>query len=759
MVAYREASNHISLIRINTVIRDKQYSILFYLYVLCDKQILDISNLDVTIKQLRDNSLNYSVELKELSSFHSYFSTVLDLVEDEVLKSLIGQIFNSLIHKCSVLELFEAALELLKEQNRNLSFQTTPVEIKKLMKELASVKDGDKIYTHFMEKTIHKINGKAKAMVVTSSRAHAVRYKQILDKLIHEKYNDKISTIVAFSGVVEINEHKYTEENMNGFGIKDAAIRDRFNDDDCKILIVANKFQTGFDQPLLHTMYVDKQLGGVQAIQTLSRLNRRHDDKEDTMIIDFVNEHSDIQKSFQPYYQSTQLKGEVNTQRLYDLKSEIDDYRVFNEAQIELCMQVLLDKNRNPEELSPLFRQIVEDKVEPLEKDIQGKFRKIIDSYTRQYSFLSQLMTFIDPELEKYYLFSKLLYKFLPYTKETLPLDILERINLDKFKIQELESGSIGLEKTDGELKGVGSGGNITSKTEEFNTLKDLLKEINEPYKGFLEENDKLIYSLFIEVVADKEIQEAFNAQNTADVLIELVKSKFETKSFERINEYVSLMSVISENQAFSESFFRKAFEFMIAATKTDRPEYDEEKLKLIIYEKLYEEFSELAGVSYRDLKEVIDWLFLILNETTINSLDGLNKVLKETFNNFYSATNNRDIDLQIYFQTFVSKYEAFLRKIYFMREGKELESEERNTGLVYVVQQFPEIQRLYRNFDPKLSNFGAFYNSFYDWRNTEAHTAPILLEEELVPALHTMTSLYVYAAMINATDLEMSGY
>ncbi len=149
MVAYREASNHISLLRINTVIRDKQYSILFYLYVLCDKQILDISNPDLLIKQLRDNSLNYPDELKELSSFHSYFSTVLNLVKDEVLKSLIGQIFNSLIHECSVLELFEAALELLKEQNRNLSFQTTPVEIKKLMKELASVKDGDKIYNPF----------------------------------------------------------------------------------------------------------------------------------------------------------------------------------------------------------------------------------------------------------------------------------------------------------------------------------------------------------------------------------------------------------------------------------------------------------------------------------------------------------------------------------------------------------------------------------------------------------------------------------
>lgn len=617
----------------------------------------------------------------------------------------------------------------------------------------------DMMLNHFMSKTIHKIGGKAKAMVVTSSRAHAVRYKQTLDKLISEKYNDQISTLVAFSGTVEINEHKYTEENMNGFGIKDAAIRDKFKEDHCKILIVANKFQTGFDQPLLHTMYVDKQLGGVQAIQTLSRLNRCNEGKHDTMIIDFVNEQSDIQTAFQPYYQTTRLSEPVDTQRLYDIKSEIDDYRIFNAEQIESCIAVLVDKNRNPEELSPLFRQIVEEKVEPLDKTDQGKFRKLIDRYTRQYVFLSQLMTFIDPELEKYYLFCKLLYKFLPYTKETLPLDIIERINLDKFKIEEAENGGILLEQEDGDLGGINGGRTGAPRPDEFTTLQQLLKEINEPYQGFLNENDKLIYSLLLEVLADKEIQEAFNAQNTVDVLIELVKKKFETKSFERINEYISLMAVMSENQAFSETFFRKAFEFMAAATTNDnRPAYDEAQLKQLMYDNLVDEFTELAGVSYRDLEEVLDWLFKIFNATTTDTLDGLNETLKETFNNLYRA-ENRDIDLQLYFQTLVTKYEAFLRKVYFMREGNELEATDRASGLVHVVQQFPEIQKLYKTTDDRLADMHAYYNLLYQWRNDQAHTAPILKQQELSPALHAIAAMYVYAAMVNATDLEMNGY
>jgi len=613
--------------------------------------------------------------------------------------------------------------------------------------------------THFMTKTIHKIKGTAKAMVVTGSRANAVRYKLTLDKILAEKYSNTISTLVAFSGTVEINEHKYTEENMNGSGIKDAAIRDNFNENKYRILIVANKFQTGFDQPLLHTMYVDKQLGGIQSIQTLSRLNRCAEWKKDTMVIDFVNDHESIQKSFQPYYQTTRLGETIDTQKLYDFKSEIDNYKVFTEAQLNEVVNVLIDNTKNPEVLSSIMKSIVDEQVQSMTNAGKVTFRKFIDKYVRQYTFLSQLMTFIDPQLEKYYLFCKLLYKFLPYTKETLPLDILNRVNLDKFKIEEVSSGSIILDNENGYIRSGGDGRVNAPKPGTLGTLQDLLKEINEPYTGFLQENDKLIYSLLIEVLQDKEIQEAFNAQNTVDVLIELVKDKFTSKGWSKINEYVNLMEVMSENQAFSETFFRKAFEFLATATtKTGRPIYDEPSLKHLMYESLISEFKELASVSYRDLEEVIDWLFKIFNATTIEGLDGLNEVVKETFNNLYKA-ENRDIDLQMYFQTLVTKYEAFLRKIYYMREGKNFVSNKLSKGLVSVVYQFPEIQQLYKNKKPKLHNMSTFYNLLYQWRNDQAHQAPILKSSELSPALHAIASMYVYAAMVSATDIEKAGY
>ena len=618
----------------------------------------------------------------------------------------------------------------------------------------------DMMLAHFMDKTVHKIGGRAKAMVVTSSRAHAVKYKQALDKLIAEKYNGAIKTLVAFSGEVDINDHKYTEESMNGYGIKDAAIAHQFEDDHYRILIVANKFQTGFDQTLLHTMYVDKQMGGVQAIQTLSRLNRCEKGKQDTMVIDFVNKQEDIQKAFQPYYQSTRLKGDIDTQQLYDYKAKIDAYQLFSLEELNKAIAILVDPKRKPEELSPLFRLIIEDRVQPLDKSEQAVLRQLINRYVRQYAFLSQLITFIDPELEKYYLFCKLLYKFLPYTTETLPLDILERINLEKFKIEERENGSIALSGEDGELKGGGTGSTVSPpQPGELSTLQTLLHDINEPYVGFLGENDKLIYSLLLEVLADKEIQEAFNAQNTTDILIEIVKKKFEGKAYEQIHEYLNLMDVLSGNQAFSETFFRAAFQFMAAATKTtDRPAYDEEALKQLLSDNLETDFAELAGVVYRDMEEILEWLFKIFDATTVENLDGLNEVMKDTFNNLYRA-ENRAVDLQLYFQTLVTKYEAFLRKIYYMREHRELLQTDRPSGLVSVVQQFPAIQKLYKTNDEKLNYMRVYYNMVYQWRNDQAHAAPILSEQELSPALHAITAMYVYAAMVSITDLEASGW
>ncbi|MBL7969658.1 MAG: type I restriction endonuclease subunit R [Prolixibacteraceae bacterium] len=368
---------------------------------------------------------------------------------------------------------------------------------------------------HFMDKTIHKIGGRAKAMLVTSSRAHAVLYKIAFDKIIQEQGFD-IQTLVAFSGTVEIDTLKYTEESMNGPRVKDIA--EEFKKPGYKILIVANKFQTGFDQPLLHTMYVDKALGGVATVQTLSRLNRTAKGKQDTFVIDFVNDHETIQKDFQNYYQSTILEKEIDKQKLYNLKYEIEKADVFSADQVTHFIEMFFRKKVKSEVLSPFFKKIVEDNYRPLNDEDKDKFRKNINKYIRQYSFISQIITFVDTDLEKFYLFTKLLFKYLPYEKQTLPLEVTQMVDMDKFKIQEKENGSILLNPEDAVIDDPQGDGHKGKKPEPKEVLEVIVKEINEKFAVDLGDDDKVVKEMYVTLKADESLMASMRANNIEDV-------------------------------------------------------------------------------------------------------------------------------------------------------------------------------------------------------------------------------------------------
>ena len=368
---------------------------------------------------------------------------------------------------------------------------------------------------HFMEKTIHKIGGRAKAMLVTSSRAHAVLYKISFDKIIKEQGID-IQTLVAFSGTVEIEPEKYTEDGMNGLGVKDIA--EEFNKPGYKLLIVANKFQTGFDQPLLHTMYVDKALGGVATVQTLSRLNRTTKGKQDTFIIDFVNKQEDIQTDFQNYYQSTILDECTDKQKLYNLKYEIEKADVFTKDEVLYFVEMFVRKKVKSEVLSPFFKKLVDERYIPLAEEDKDKFRKMVNKYVRQYSFISQIITFIDTDLEKFYLFTKLLFKYLPYEKETLPLEVTQMVNMDKYKIQEEENGSIILNPKDSTLKNHQGDGHGGKRHDPKEVLEVIVKEINDKYAVELGDDDKVVNEMFETLKEDETLMASMRADNIEDV-------------------------------------------------------------------------------------------------------------------------------------------------------------------------------------------------------------------------------------------------
>jgi type I restriction enzyme R subunit len=440
------------------------------------------------------------------------------------------------------------------------------------------------IVDHFTRKTAHKIGGQAKAMVVTPSRAHAVLYKQAIDDVLREQ-NLAFGVLVAFSGTVTINEKKHTEETMNPLGAGDIA--EAFKNPAQRILVVANKFQTGFDQPLLHTMYVDKKLGGVAAVQTLSRLNRTFSPlKQDTMVLDFVNEHEVIQASFQDYYQRTELEGATDPNKLYNLKYTLEQMRVFTADDVEEFTRLFIVQKVTAEKLQPFFQRLVEAGYMNLGAEYRGtpdyekksaeardKFRKETARYVKQYSFISQIMTFTDPVLEKFYLFTKLLLKQLPCERVTLPREIMDMVDMDKFRVQEEQNGSIALADEDASL-GVTSDDGHRGKTEEkTEKLKLIVEKLNADYGISFDEADRVLHAIKQKLEADDALRAAFKTNSIEFLRKQKLKDSINDAFLSNADEFLSFMSKTETDPAFGKFFFSEMFkwyEASVSAKSTD---------------------------------------------------------------------------------------------------------------------------------------------------------------------------------------------
>jgi len=261
--------------------------------------------------------------------------------------------------------------------------------------------------------------------VVTSSRLHAVRYKQAFDKYIAEKGYKEIKTLVAFSGTVidpDAPGIEYTEAGRDvdaqGKHIGQKELPERFATEEYQVLLVAEKYQTGFDQPLLHTMYVDKRLAGIQAVQTLSRLNRTHPGKEDTFVLDFVNEPDEILAAFQPYYEQTLVGEQADPKQLYELQAKLDAQQVYHKAEVEEFCRVFYKPKRDQ---TPMDHARMNACIDPavgrfaaLGDEEREEFRKTLTAFRNLYSFLSQVIPFQDTDLEKLYSYIRFLLTKLP---------------------------------------------------------------------------------------------------------------------------------------------------------------------------------------------------------------------------------------------------------------------------------------------------------------------------------------------------------
>jgi len=350
---------------------------------------------------------------------------------------------------------------------------------------------------HFRQITMKKIGGKAKAMVVTASRKHALKFYLEFKDYIKEKGYKGIRPLVAFSGslIDDLYPDGVTEPQLNKFGEKE--LPEKFASNEYQVLLVADKYQYGFDQPLLHTMYVDKKLSGVKAVQTLSRLNRTCPGKEDTFILDFANDRQTIIDSFQPYYEMTMMSDTTDPNHLYDLKGKTDSAQVYFQSEVDAFSKIFYKPgSASVRDQGKLYAYIdpAVDRFKQLDEEKQDDFKKALTSFTRIYSFLSQIMPFQDVELEKLYSFGRFLLTKLPKVDYTERLKLDNEVALEYYRLQKIAEGDLVLQvQGKHELDPVTEAG-IAREKEEKDKLSNIISLLNDKYNFDFTDQDRLYF-------------------------------------------------------------------------------------------------------------------------------------------------------------------------------------------------------------------------------------------------------------------------
>lgn len=415
------------------------------------------------------------------------------------------------------------------------------------------------IIEHFRQVVAKKIGGKAKAMVVTGSRLHAKRYYDEFKRYIAEK-GYEFRVLVAFSGKVVDDDYPdgVSEPELTGFGEKELPLV--FEREEYKILIVADKYQTGFDQPLLHTMYVDKILSGVKAVQTLSRLNRTHQGKEDTFVLDFANKREVILAAFQEYYEVTTVDETTDPNHLYDLKAKLDMYQIYWQTEVEGFAKIFFHaKNSlNPKDQAKLYGLIDPsvDRYLALEDDKADEFKKSIRTWTNLYSYLSQILPFKDANIEKFYVFAKYLQTKLPKKDLSERLKLNDEVALEYYRLQKIAEGTIQLEiQGESELRNVTEAG-IGREKEEKALLSEIITVLNDRFATDFTDADKLFFDQVEEELATIEKLQLQARSNSIDNFKYGFKEELINAMINRMDSNQDIFEKFMDNADFGDVVF-----------------------------------------------------------------------------------------------------------------------------------------------------------------------------------------------------------
>jgi type I restriction enzyme R subunit len=408
---------------------------------------------------------------------------------------------------------------------------------------------------HFHEQVLakQKIGGQARAMVVTSGIERAIQYFHAIRDYLKER-KSPWQAIVAFSGEHEYGGQRVTETSLNGFSSN--LIPDRICEDPYRFLICADKFQTGYDEPLLHTMYVDKPLSGIKAVQTLSRLNRAHPKKHDTFVLDFQNDADTIQLAFEDYYRTTILSSETDPNKLHDLKASMDGYQVYNDPAVDQLVERYLG-GADRDQLDPILDSCVAIYVNTLDEDGQVDFKGKAKTFVRTYNFLASVLPFTNAAWEKLSIFLNFLIPKLPAPKEEdLSKGILEAIDMDSYRVEVRSAIDIALADQNGEIEPVPTSGGGRMPEPELDRLSNILRSFNEQFGNIDWKDADKIRTVIAEeiptkVAADKAYQNAMKHSDKQNARIEHDKA-LKRVIVELLTDHTELFKQFSDNPSFN---------------------------------------------------------------------------------------------------------------------------------------------------------------------------------------------------------------
>jgi type I restriction enzyme R subunit len=422
------------------------------------------------------------------------------------------------------------------------------------------------IVEHFRRHTAKEMKGLAKAMVVTSSRLHAVRYKQSIDKYIRDQGYADLKTLVAFSGKIDDGTGTpLTEARMNDF--PEARIAEEFGSPEYGVLIVAEKFQTGFDQPLLHTMYVDKTLVGLAAVQTLSRLNRIHPLKSSTFVLDFRNETEDIVEAFEQFHGRT-VAPPTDPNILWDTRRQLDDFDVIRPEEVEAAVEPLLKVGGSDEKRSAAAYAAIapaKERFEALKEERRTDFRDVLTRFVRTYAFVSQIADVSDSALERDYLFCRALALYLRDTGTVERLNLSTEVELTHLRHQVTFSGELSLTDEEGEVASFFGEGQGRQQDQELEHLSNIVEVLNERFGTDLTDVDKLLLDQFEESwVADNELSDQAK-NNSLDNFRLVFDRKFLETIVTRVDSNEEIFKRILDDEDFqaalSDFYLRRVYE------------------------------------------------------------------------------------------------------------------------------------------------------------------------------------------------------